>query len=122
MNDGSATKITQPLQSPSKIDITIVTPDIANKLLWKVILDSLGSDHYLINMEYDIKYITDSRILYLKWKEATANWDLFQIHLNIEIRTHREANTIDNTLIQFANILDKVSSATMKEKGNIGNE
>nr|CAH7748854.1 unnamed protein product [Callosobruchus chinensis] len=52
-NDGSPTRVHLPGKSTSVLDLTIISPSIADKVSWEVLHDTFGSDHYpiLVSME-----------------------------------------------------------------------
>nr|CAI5856408.1 unnamed protein product [Callosobruchus analis] len=49
LNDGSSTKRSRTEQN-SAVDLTLVSPDMVNKITWKVPPDTLGSDHFVISI------------------------------------------------------------------------
>lgn len=62
INQGAATRLDKPGCQKSVVDITLVSPDIANKISWNVFPDTLGSDHYPILMNTDCQLPTSEVI------------------------------------------------------------
>lgn len=75
LNNGEPTRVVRPDQRTSAVDITIVTPNIAPRISWKVLDDSYSSDHFLMCMT--INNITYSEnIIYpvKKWKISRTQY------------------------------------------------
>ncbi|XP_072389307.1 uncharacterized protein [Diabrotica undecimpunctata] len=75
LNDGPPTKISRSGQN-SSVDLTLVSPDIADKTNWTVVIDTLGSDHFLILLKLSILREQFSNTIQpkTKWNTRKANW------------------------------------------------
>lgn len=78
LNDGTHTRISTPQKNSSAIDLTLVSPNLVSKSSWRVLEDTLGSDHFPIKIEMDINYIPSMIYPTTKWKESKADWDIFR--------------------------------------------
>lgn len=58
LNDGSPTLIKPPNTTPSSIDLTLATADIATKMNWAVIEDEISSNHKIIIFELQHSFQT----------------------------------------------------------------
>lgn len=84
LNDGSETRIHHPHQNKSCIDITIVTPDLANKIFWSVLQKPTHSDH--LPTSCVLQRETHHQVLnspLFKWKIRKANWEEYYSNFNI---------------------------------------
>lgn len=75
----------------SAVDLTIVSADIGTLFDWKVMDDSLGSNHYPIKITAEnmqIKSVLKKQIR--KWKIGSADWKIFQSEMNKLIRENSE--------------------------------
>ena len=64
------------------LDLTIATPDLADKIIdWQNITET-GSNYYgIIFLVQRIKDLVDNPISQLKYNTKRANWDLFREEL-----------------------------------------
>lgn len=85
INDGSPTRICLPGQTPAAVDLTLVSPSMADKISWQVLSDTYGSDHYpiLLNCE---TLSTKTKILpSTKWNDSHVDWESFQFNINCQL-------------------------------------
>nr|CAH7716653.1 unnamed protein product [Callosobruchus chinensis] len=80
LNDGSPTKISRTQTKPA-IDLTLVSPDIVNKTTWKVLPDTLGSDHFVILISINASSQRTLPMIFpkTKWNTRKADWTMYQI-------------------------------------------
>lgn len=87
LNDGSPTRVSRPWEDSSAVDVTIVTPNLLGKISWNITTDVFGSDHYLIEISYNVRFEKLFKIPYTKWRESTADWDAFQSALIVKLKS-----------------------------------
>lgn len=71
----------------SAIDLTLTSPDLGGLLEWKVLSDSMGSNHFPIKINSEamtIKSILKKQIR--KWKIKQADWVKFKTEINVITR------------------------------------
>ena len=82
LNNGDPTYLTS-TGNFTHIDLTICSPDIAAELNWSTYKDTLNSDYYPIIIE--ASSITELENNPQKWKTQSANWNIFQEQLKLQI-------------------------------------
>ncbi|KAG5862034.1 hypothetical protein JTB14_027520 [Gonioctena quinquepunctata] len=102
--------------SSSAIDLSLCSPSILIDHTWRVAEDLHGSDHFPIMITKNSSTKTP-HTPEPKWKLDTANWDLFQEHIETKISTISINNSIDNIISQFNEIImQSASQAVGKTK------
>ncbi|XP_072392093.1 uncharacterized protein [Diabrotica undecimpunctata] len=102
MNNGQPTCQGNPGHSDSMIDITVCSPSIFTKTFWTVDSDTLGSNHYVVKIEFEYPRAVNETIYpKSKWNTKKANWDMY-------------AEIIENTLNESGPI-----SPNVEEKYNL---
>jgi hypothetical protein len=103
LNDGKGTHITN-IGKLSNIDLTFTTDKISSGTTWNVTENTLGSDHYIIEIQlYNINHDIIKTNNY-KWNYRKAKWNLFQenvenlqkekpIENNIDVNNYNEIIT-----------------------------
>nr|CAI5869199.1 unnamed protein product [Callosobruchus analis] len=79
LNDGSSTKISR-TQRNSAVDLTLVSPDMVNKITWKVPPDTLGSDHFVISIGINSSSHQTLPMIFpkTKWDTRNVDWKIYQ--------------------------------------------
>lgn len=84
LNDGTPTYVNNINQTNNiALDITLCSPNIINKIEWKVHDDPLGSNHLPIVMEIHNTKTNDCDLnkSTRKWQIKAVNWDEYEAHL-----------------------------------------
>ena len=105
LNDGSPTLIKTPNAVPSTIDLTLVTPDIAAKIEWKVIDDEIASNHKIITLE-----IQNTA------KNFTINREILNKKKAIENINSINPDEIENQFLLIPNFKEQIKKAKYKPK------
>lgn len=85
LNDGSPTRISNPLQNKSAVDLTLCSPCMALDMDWRVITDTGTSDHFPIICTINQGCI-DNRIEgRIRRKFSKANWSNYAEMINKEL-------------------------------------
>ncbi|XP_026475555.1 uncharacterized protein LOC113380589, partial [Ctenocephalides felis] len=105
VNNGSPTLVFK--NSKTVVDITLCSSEIINKIKWEVQKESLGSDHFPIHVELNVKkdkYINTS---VRKWNCKRADWDKYKSVIE------EKCEKIDNstTEVSYSELLDWIDSA-----------
>jgi hypothetical protein len=107
LNDGRITRIPDVFyHSPSAIDLSLVSPDLAVNTDWEVHDDCLGSDHLpiIITVNFVMHDQTDQRDDKIpKFKYDCADWKKFQSHLekyNLEEIKHEDIDIFYSNFIE----------------------
>ncbi|XP_050498825.1 probable RNA-directed DNA polymerase from transposon BS isoform X1 [Diabrotica virgifera virgifera] len=108
INNGEPTVLTRPDQNSSAIDVTFVTPDIANKIHWYIHSDTLGSNHFIINMEILDSTTTEEFIPRSKWNIRKANWNLYTTSVENFFNSVYE---MDSTSDKYCFLIDSMNHA-----------
>ncbi|KAL8565014.1 hypothetical protein ACOMHN_003390 [Nucella lapillus] len=104
LNDGSFTRIGQPGQRSSAIDLTLTSPDLSLDAEWTIGTDHLQSDHlplHLVLHKADptpAEIDTSPKFLYHK-----ADWELLALKLTSECENHDPRDPDINT--HYENIM-----------------
>ena len=102
LNNGQYTRIPDnPNHSPTAIDLTLVSPELATSCSWSPWNDTLNSDHFPIIITFDNNHKTScdsypDKIPRFNYK--LANWDTFALKL---YETQFNKNIFDSTQIDF---------------------
>nr|CAH7735698.1 unnamed protein product [Callosobruchus chinensis] len=116
LNTGQATRMGGPTQQKSVVDITLCSPNIACKLTWQVIADTLGSDHYpiVISMGDTSEMVIKPKS---KWNIKFAKWDLYQsISETLFESIPQNFENIENKYSWFINNINVAAEASIPEK------
>ncbi|XP_026475063.1 uncharacterized protein LOC113378715 [Ctenocephalides felis] len=105
VNNGSPTLVFK--NTKTVVDITLCSSEIINKIKWEVQKESLGSDHFPIHVELNVKndkYINTS---VRKWNCKRADWDKYKSVIE------EKCEKIDNstTEVSYSELLDWIDSA-----------
>ena len=63
----------------SRLDIAMTTPNLARVINWKVLNDTLGSDHLVVEMAIKDHPVSEDTSI-PKWSYRRADWDAFKKH------------------------------------------
>lgn len=116
LNTGAVTRFNARSNTFSAIDLTIVSPQLAPRLLWKPLDHLYGSDHFPITIS------TGTAITYRsipkKWQLKRANWNSFQQQLiSIDVHEHdsieKDVNILSSAIIRAAELSIPLSSGNV---------
>lgn len=117
VNDGSPTRLQVPGQRPSMVDLTICNSNIAGSLLWKVLDDPHGSDHYPILIESSNIYPSNKNVKYTsrkpKFLTAKANWNDYSNHTKLTVQS-LPSPTTENVAECYEMLVSAVITAAEK--------
>nr|CAH7715725.1 unnamed protein product [Callosobruchus chinensis] len=87
LNDGRSTRVVGPQcrNKFSAVDLTLVSPILADKVIWDVLEDTMGSDHFPIQISAQFCGKPTEYTPYTRWNEKGADWSLFQNLIELEI-------------------------------------
>ncbi|KAL8566015.1 hypothetical protein ACOMHN_019457 [Nucella lapillus] len=118
LNDGSFTRIGQPGQRSSAIDLTLTSPDLSLDAEWTIGTDHLQSDHlplHLLLHKADptpAEIDTSPKILYNK-----ADWELLALKLTSECENHDPRDPDINTHYEnIRSMILRAAEATIPKK------
>ena len=121
LNDGTLTRIPDRSdQRGSALDLTLVTPDLAGRIGWKVEDDPLSSDHLPITIELQTTIKKEIPVTKeAKYNYKKANWPLFKDMLNQMPRIDTSEKTIDEHADELTKqILEAANLAIPKSNPN----
>lgn len=101
-----------PGQMPGFLDLTIIATDVAIDWEWKLLAESLGSDHLITiitNNNLGNNNRNRSSFSFKKFNYKTCHWELFKL----EIIENCNENIINN-VNQFKNFMEMISKALDK--------
>ena len=109
LNDGSPTRLTAPGTAVSAVDLTLCSPSIASIINFKISTDTLGSDHFAIQItltppQNSLKEHTNINTS-PRWKLKNANWELYHNHM--EFLTSQALDNADLSYETFITNLNK---------------
>ncbi|KAF4520292.1 hypothetical protein B566_EDAN004351, partial [Ephemera danica] len=112
-NSGSATHITMANGTPTMIDLTISSKNIATKLEWEVADDTFGSDHYPILTTMTDNTYDENRNP--KWILEKADWTSFSTEAVLKpiekTEIEKSVTEVTSTIIDVSNsYIPKTSS------------
>lgn len=110
LNDGSPTRFSSPGHNCSVVDLTISSPQVAEKIYWEVQSDTLGSDHFPILIKLQINHSGFQINPSTKWNDSRANWNIFQLNLNSQIYNQPDLKKFTNSE-KYAFLFDAISNA-----------
>lgn len=89
LNNGSATRRVSPSQNISVPDLSLASPSLFSLLEWTVLPNSLGSDHFPIQISYlqSISPMTPLQPL-LKYRVCEADWEKYSSQLDLSISAY----------------------------------
>lgn len=122
MNDGSPTRRTSPLQNRSSVDLTLVSPRLASRVVWETLTLSHGSDHLpiLISLPSDLSIPVISPSPLLKYRLDQADWPEFSSFVSNEVDLLPSVSE-DNFLplyFKFISILSKAADSSIPLKNS----
>uniref|UniRef100_A0ABD2XNX3 Endonuclease/exonuclease/phosphatase domain-containing protein n=1 Tax=Trichogramma kaykai TaxID=54128 RepID=A0ABD2XNX3_9HYME len=127
LNDGSAihVSLTNGMYETSCIDLTFISINLLLDTQWRVLDDSWGSDHFPIEICYNVFIQTQIKIDY-RYNLKKINWDFFNTQLaeNKYIfngLNYLNANAIDRYNI-FISTLDTCIRNSLPTANNTGNQ
>nr|CAI5829658.1 unnamed protein product [Callosobruchus analis] len=118
LNDGSQTKISRSSQH-SAVDLTLVSPDMANIITWRVLPDTLGSDYFVILMSIDspCQQNTDTIFPKTKWNTKKADWARYEILIDAYFSDgHRDFEDLNLKYNYFMSGIEAAASASIPTK------
>ena len=117
LNTGSPTKLNNCLSnSRSAVDISLWSPAIAPQFYFEVRDDTLGSDHFIIDMKYNNwKDETDTIFPSCKFNTKTADWNIFHRTL-VNIFQNPIEGSAQKMYSFFLNSVNDAAEASMKIK------
>ena len=119
LNDGTGTHRTN-TGNPSHIDLTIVTPSLANNSSWEVLNDPLGSDHFPILTTLNAKPIKTKVITPQRWIFEKADWLKYKTLCDNIDETDVENDDINIFNQNLCEIITKIAEVTIpKTSGKI---
>lgn len=79
LNDSSPTKISRS-GCKSVVDLTVCSTNIANKIDWSIMTDTLGYDHFSIKIKLNFFPVTQIETIFPKnkWNIKKANWQQYE--------------------------------------------
>ena len=87
LNTGEVTRVPDIINhKASALDLSLVSPNLGTSCLWKVLDDTLGSDHIPICIEVNRDFVNFEQIdedIIPKFKYKLANWDLFKSKMSL---------------------------------------
>lgn len=86
LNSGSPTRRTRPSETPSAVDISLCSPNLAPLLTWETLDSSFGSDHFPILLSSLLSHSPclprTPNLPLLKFYLLNAVWDEYKLELN----------------------------------------
>lgn len=107
INDYNATRITPPNQPLSIVDLSIVSSGLATKCEYEVLLDSMGSDHFPINIRVNSFTKYNKIVPSTKWKDNLADWNIFESYLESSLSIPENLSLSE----QYEKLLNAISDA-----------
>ena len=92
LNTGQRTHLTLPSGRTSALDLSLVSPRLAQCFTWSVHDEPLGSDHFPVWLEYLGDPVLGSRPP--RWNIRKADWGEFQASLETAILSRADSSTI----------------------------
>ena len=84
LNTGDSTRVQRPGCNKSVVDLSFCSPDLASKALWSIESDTLGSDHFPINILLEYNNSNFSEIIHpkTKWNVNKSNWNGYYTYID----------------------------------------
>ena len=123
LNNGNVTRIPDALnQSPSALDLTFVSPELAIDQTWEIIEDTMGSDHLPIVTTLQQKiniYLEEDTIP--KYKYDKADWNTFRNVLDNTTNPFNGvcSNDIDQIYLKFVKSIHDAAKLSIPIKRNL---
>jgi ribonuclease HI len=138
---GKGTFFRPHMNQESILDLTFATPNLANKINNWLIIPNLGSDHF--GLQYSINYsdsnLVNNPVQLTGFDTKLANWDLFNITLQSELKNSQYLNSsefeniiinpidilvnqiqeieiFDSAALEFTNIITKAAEKSIPKK------
>lgn len=109
LNDGACTRINRPDQRKSAVDLTLVSDNIASLIDWKVLPESLGSDHLVILLEISPKSTENVNTRSQeKFNLKKIDWDKFRFYTEQQLTEDK-----DITYETFIDILTTIIESSI---------
>ena len=117
LNNGLSTRLVSPNVRKSCVDVTLASPNLSPLLDWNLSQDTLGSDHFPIIMQLQVDSADEAHIIYpsQKWRLGTADWELFNRHLENHFIEQHIFTDIDEKVTYFINSLNSAASISIKQ-------
>lgn len=116
LNNGSPTRFVSPVIQKSAVDISFCSPDLATKITWYTVSDTLGSDHFPIIMDLDhILQPPEVFIPKYKWNNKKANWPLFEQLSQDRFTNIPDFTNLDDKYLFFINGINSSASGAIPQ-------
>ena len=92
LNTGHRTHFTMPSGQTSALDLTLVSPELAQLFTWSVNDDPLGSDHFPVWIHLHDEPVLGRRPQ--RWKLREADWEAFQRSLETSLLSRADSSAM----------------------------
>ena len=97
LNDGQPTRFDEARGSFSHIDLTLVSADIAQFFEWTTVKDLHSSDHFPINIEYQLsRAIPTLPVVFAGWNTKKVDWTAFRQNCVFHFDTDQGVENCDD--------------------------
>lgn len=122
LNNGKPTHIVKPPSTlKSAVDVTLASPDIAPDINWDVVDESLGSDHFLITMQYHKFKIKENITVYprTKWDTRHANWEVFRGMIDSDLFAAPEFESAQSMYRYLSDSIIRAANVAFRRKNPV---
>lgn len=105
LNNNESTRINPINGNMSAIHLSFYTPNIAQRLHWKILPEIYNSDHFPIIIEI-LSNSPENNGIHTRWNLKNPDWSIFSSYLESELISNHPLNdhiSIDETITKFTN-------------------